>query len=124
MRHKEDKLQIACVQWFGLQYPEYAPLLHHSPNGGYRTPVEGRIFKAMGTRAGFPDLILLLPTAEYTLLAIEMKADKGRQSDSQKAWQRIAEQHGIHYVVVREFTDFKNIIDTHIKNYEQQRKNH
>ena len=119
MRHNEDALQKSCVSWFGMQYPQYRLLLHHSPNGGYRTAAEGAIFKAMGTRAGFPDLILLLPSEDNTMLAIEFKTKEGRQSDNQREWQRIAERYGIRYEVVREFLDFKQIIDNHIQSYER-----
>lgn len=31
MKHDEDELQIACVNWFGMQYPKLSKLLHHSP---------------------------------------------------------------------------------------------
>lgn len=33
-KHEEEALQMACVQWFKLQYPHV--IIHHSPNGGKR----------------------------------------------------------------------------------------
>lgn len=64
MRHIEENMQIACARWFGLQYPRYAQLLHHSPNGGRRNYIEAARFKAMGTKAGFPDFVLFHPSTK------------------------------------------------------------
>ena len=114
MRYKEEQTQVACVRWFGLQYPEYALLLHHSPNGGYRTAYEGKAFKRMGTRAGFPDLILLLPRGKHPFLCIEFKTDKGRQTESQKAYQQAVESVGAVYAVCRSFDEFKTTIERYI----------
>lgn len=115
MRYKEEQTQVACVRWFGLQYPEYALLLHHSPNGGYRTAYEGKAFKSMGTRAGFPDLIFLLPRGKHPFLCIEFKTDKGRQTESQKAYQSAVESVGAVYAVCRSFDEFKTTIENYLK---------
>lgn len=125
-RHTEDKLQIQCVRWMQLQYPKLAPLLHHSPNGGARSKTEGAIFKAMGTRAGFPDLFLYLPR-EYHLpgggkkiihgLAIELKTTErgSRQSDAQKQWQQQLTEQGYLYVVCRTLEEFQKVITDYIQ---------
>lgn len=42
--------------------------------------------KALGTKAGFPDLLLPVGTSQHTGLAIEMKTDKGRTSPHQDGW--------------------------------------
>lgn len=120
MRHDEDRLQQACVRWFDMQYPEYRLLLHHSPNGGFRTKAEGSIFKSMGTRAGFPDLIFLLRCREATALAVEFKTDKGRQSEAQKEWQRTAERYGIVYTVVRSADEFVAAVSRYIALAEEE----
>lgn len=112
---EEDRLQIACVKWFDLQYPEYRLLLHHSPNGSNKSKAAAGIFKAMGERAGFPDLILLLARHNYNALAIEMKTHKGYQSPGQKEWQQVAISNGIKYEVVREFDSFMQIINEYLK---------
>lgn len=116
MRHNEEHLQESCVRWFDLQYPSHRLLLHHSPNGGRRDAREGARFKAMGTRAGFPDLILLLPSIAGNYLAMEMKSDKGRQTESQKAMQSAIVNAGGSYAVVRSFDEFRNIVDFWMKN--------
>ena len=121
MRYKEEQTQVACVRWFGLQYPEYALLLHHSPNGGYRTAYEGKAFKSMGTRAGFPDLIFLLPRGKHPFLCVEFKTDKGRQTESQKAYQQAVESVGAVYAVCRSFDDFKTTIENYIQQYNENK---
>jgi hypothetical protein len=101
-----------------LQFPGVAKLLHHSPNGGRRNAREAARFKAMGTRAGFPDLILLLARPPYNYLAVELKTEVGRQRDSQKDFQRLMSEHGGRYVVIRSVEDFIQ----EVTNYIQPRK--
>ena len=112
MRHIEDGIQISCVTWFGLQYPKLALLLHHSPNGGKRSASEAGRFKRMGTRPGFPDLLLLIPSGEFHGLLIELKTEQrgSKQTDNQKAYQEIAVKYGYKYVVCRSFEQFQDII--------------
>ena len=104
--HEEEDLQTACVEWFSLQYRKYAMLLHHSPNGGKRRLIEAKRFKAMGTRAGFPDLQLCLPSGKYHGLFIELKSRKGIQQPSQKAMQEALEGAGYRYEIVRSIDGF------------------
>ena len=117
MRHIEDRIQEACVSWFDLQFPKLSRLLHHSPNGGKRNAREGARFKAMGTRAGFPDLILLYPAAGYHALLIEMKTKQrgSKQTESQKDYQRLAEAYGYKYTVCRSFDEFRHTILSYMK---------
>lgn len=114
-RHIEDNLQIACVKWFDLAYPALKRLLVHVPNGGYRNVLEAAKFKRMGVRAGFPDLLLLLPNKKYPCMGIEMKTAKGKQSENQKAYQSLFEHRGYRYVVTRSLDDFIHEITEYIK---------
>ena len=113
--HLEAQLQKNCVNWFDFQYPDKRLLLHHSPNGGYRNSIEGALFKAMGTRAGFPDLILLEPHGGHPFLAIEMKSGKGRQTEYQKQYEAILKKVGAEYFVVRSLDEFIKIINDYLK---------
>lgn len=115
MRHIEDNLQKSCVQWFSLQYREYAKLLHHSPNGGKRNAIEAAKFKAMGVRAGFPDLILCIARHGYHGLFVELKTEKGRQTDNQKYYQCVLEEQGYRYEVVRSIEDFQTILNDYLR---------
>ena len=120
-KHIEDSLQIECVRWFTLQYPEYSALLHHSPNGGARSKVEGAIFKKMGVRPGFPDLFLYVPREYapgkwYHGLAIEMKTEErgSRQSDVQKLWEKRLSGMGYVYCVARTVDNFISICEEYL----------
>lgn len=113
-RHDEDDLQMACVRWFSYQHPRLAPLLHHSPNGGYRNTREAARFKAMGVRAGFPDLVLLVPTSSHPFLCIEMKTPKGRLSEHQEAYRDAVTAAGGRYEVVRDFDGFVALVDEYL----------
>lgn len=117
MRHIEENTQMACVKWFAYQYPQYYPYLHHSPNGGKRNVREGARFKAMGVKAGFPDIAIYLFSEECRGLFIEMKTGKGRQTESQKEWQRMLVGQGCRYEVCRSFEEFKTAVESYIDNY-------
>jgi hypothetical protein len=69
----------------------------------------------MGTRAGFPDLILLYPASGYPYLAIEMKALAGKQTDYQKEYQKIVETTGAKYIICRSLDDFQKEIKDYLK---------
>lgn len=115
MRHLEDQLQKSCIRYFDYKYPQLRNRLHHSPNGGKRNRIEAAKFKAMGTRAGFPDLILLHPNKFYPFMGIELKTKTGTQSEYQKGYQRTFEEIGARYVVVRSLDDFINEINRYLE---------
>lgn len=115
MSHEESKIQISCVTWFRLQYPKLKLLLFAVPNGGARRRAEAQIMKAEGTTAGVSDLLLLFPAKHYHGLCIEMKTEKGRQSDSQKIWQQSAEFAGYKYIICRSFEDFREQVSAYLR---------
>ena len=78
-------------------------------------PIEASKFKQMGVRAGFPDLILLIPNRFYPFCGIELKAKTGRQSENQKAYQKEFESIGAKYVVVRSLDEFIKVVDNYLK---------
>lgn len=106
MRHLESNLQTSCVRWFRYQFPQYARLLFAVPNGGARSQVTGAILKAEGVVAGVADLLLLVPSGRFHGLCIEMKTRTGRQSQSQKDWERDVRGQGYEYTVCRSLDDF------------------
>ena len=108
-------MQSACIKWFDYQYPKISRLLHHSPNGGSRNILEAKKFKYMGVRAGFPDLILLIPRHGFASLCIEMKVGKNKQTQNQKQWQELAESANNKYAVCRSFEEFVKIINDYLK---------
>ena len=103
------------MAWFRLQYPRYALLLVANANGGKRSPIEAAIMKGEGVTAGVADLTLYLPNEEYHGLLIEMKTAKGRQSPSQKLWQKLVQSAGYRYEVCRSLEEFQDLIREYLK---------
>jgi hypothetical protein len=60
--------------------------LHHSPNGGKRSALIGAQMTALGTKKGFPDLVLPKRSFGWNGLVIEMKHGKGKETDEQEQW--------------------------------------
>lgn len=116
--YREDRLQIDCKYWFDCQYPQYRLLLHHSPNEGLlmKHDRDGAKRKAMGMRPGFPDFIFLMPNRQYPYLAMELKSEKGRQSDHQKEYQQAVENAGGRYMVIRSLDEFMREINGYLNN--------
>lgn len=111
---EEHQLQCFCVRWFQLSFPEFRGLLFAVPNGGRRDQTTGRKMKEEGVVAGVADLILFKACGGFHGLAIEMKTEKGRQSDSQKSWEKKVIGEGYKYSVVRSFDDFKCLIISYL----------
>lgn len=113
---EEHRIQVACVRWFRLKYPHLASRLFAVPNGGRRDGITGARLKEEGVLAGVADLILLVPNADYHALLIEMKTPKGRQSESQKAWQRaVAGNDDYLYVVCRSLEEFMKVVEEYLQ---------
>jgi len=117
MKRTEDRLQIAAIRWFKMQYPDI--MIHHSPNGGYRTKVEGGIFKAMGTIAGFPDIFIMKPNEKYHALFIEFKSEKGIQTKWQKHFEYKSERNGYKYVICRSLDEFMDVVRNYLNDKRQ-----
>lgn len=113
-RDLEHRLQCACVRWFRLAYPQHHHNLFAVPNGGYRTPATAAKIKAEGALPGVSDLILLIARGGYHGLLIELKTDKGRQSEAQREWQRLIEADGYKYVVVRSIEEFIKVVEAYL----------
>jgi hypothetical protein len=110
----EETLQEKCVDWFDRHYPELRLLLHHSPNEGRRSIVEGAHLKASGMRPGFPDLVLLMPSGEWHWLAMEFKGKGGRLSDAQKKYAEYLKGHEVKHIVVWSFDEFVSAIQGYV----------
>lgn len=109
----ENAIQQQCYMWFHNTYPFLRGLLFAVPNGGARTAVDAKIFKATGVYPGVSDMLFMY---RGITVCIEMKTLKGFQSDNQKWWQKKVEEHGFEYHVCRSLQQFKNIITKTIEN--------
>ena len=79
-----DPVSLDYIRQAGVT--DIVTALHHIPNGGKRSAIEGKHLKEMGVKAGVPDLCLPVPNAKYHGLYIEMKVGKNTTSDSQEWW--------------------------------------
>jgi hypothetical protein len=80
------------------------------PNGGNRSPITGAILKAEGVRAGVADLFLMEASGEFHGLWIEVKLPKGRQSDKQKEFEKIATERGYKYILFVQWMNLKTAL--------------
>lgn len=111
----EHDLQVSCVNWFRLMYPDYAKLLFAIPNGGYRTPTTARYMKAEGQQSGVPDMMLAVPRHKSHGLWIEMKNGKaGRVSENQTEMMKQLWNQGYECRIARSIDDFMNIIQEYL----------
>ena len=114
----EDAEQMALFRWAELQAGKYPELrmLFHIPNGGSRGKAEAGRFRAMGVKAGVPDLCLPIAKAGYHGLYIEMKRTKGgRVSREQTGWLDDLRKRGYVAAVCKGWEDAARVIEWYIK---------
>lgn len=106
----EDKLQQNCVIWFNNAFclKNHNPKcnIFSVPNGGSRNLLEAKRLKATGLKAGVSDLIVLMPDR---CIFIELKTEKGIQSDKQKEFENDVKALGFEYYLIRTFEQFQNL---------------
>ena len=113
----EDEEQIAVMSWAALmegRYPELR-LLHHIPNGGKRGKREAAVFKAMGVKAGVPDLFLPCAREGYHGLYVEMKALDGRPSKAQLEMLKALSGQGYRCVVCHGADEARRVIEDYLR---------
>lgn len=76
----EEQLQRAIVRFLGVALPPDSYLFATTNQRGTRKKFEMGILKAMGARAGVPDLCLI---HRGRFFGLEVKAEKGRLSEHQ-----------------------------------------
>ena len=104
----EDQLQQIIVIWFKNEYQMHGKgLIFSVPNGGSRNLLEAKKLKQTGAMAGVSDLIVLLPSK---CLFIELKAEKGIQSEVQKIFEERVKNLNFDYFIIRSLEEFKKII--------------
>lgn len=113
-RHIESDIQVACVSWFRMSYPQY--LCFSVPNGGSRNAIEAANLKREGALAGVADMLVLI---HGHILFVEMKTATGRQSEHQKNFEGKVRSLGFDYVICRSLKEFILTVEKWIKNIEQ-----
>lgn len=116
MKNIESQIQQACIRWVRLEYPRL--IVYAIPNGGKRDAVTGAILKAEGVLAGVADIFVAKANKYHHGLYIEMKAPKGKQVSSQRAFERAVSLEGYQYSLCRSFEDFRAVIKTYLEDVE------
>lgn len=83
-RRPEEALQKAVAAYLDAVLPPEWRWFHVPNQRGTRKAWENKLLKAMGVKAGVPDIVLLGPDARVAF--IELKAGKGTLSADQKDW--------------------------------------
>ena len=82
MKREEQRIRQTIVQhWRARAMP--GCVWWHSPNGGWRNPIEAKIFQSAGVKPGVADLVFL---HEGQFFSLELKAYGGRLTESQSAF--------------------------------------
>jgi hypothetical protein len=115
MKKPEQALHIQVARFLKLVLRE--PTLWSTFPAGGGGKVRGSFLKAMGLQAGMPDILIFDrgPTINngvtFTrLIGLELKAGKGRQSDSQKDIARRFEQVGGVYLIARSLDEVEILL--------------
>jgi hypothetical protein len=110
MRRPEEQLHRSVVAFLrsAVPGPPEGVWFTHPHNEGRRTKVDAAVAKAMGQRAGTPDLLLC---HRGRLIAIELKAPKGRVSEAQAQCQHDLTLAGAVVTTVRSLEEFAAFIE-------------
>jgi hypothetical protein len=105
----ERQIQIECVSYFRMRYPECSGVFFSVPNGGARNAWTAKNLRDEGALSGVADLLLLVPRHGFAGLCIEMKKPGGKVSESQKAFKAAVERFKYKYVVCYSVDEFKAV---------------
>jgi hypothetical protein len=111
---KEESEQINLMSWLMIYNPKAWARTHHSPNGGIRSIVTAVRLKRMGTKRGFPDLVMLVPSGRFNGLALELKVDKNKPTKEQIEWLSFFSECGFHAVSVVGFDAARRVIEKYL----------
>jgi hypothetical protein len=104
----ELQLQAQIFQYHWNTRPSERGLLFHVNNKA-RNSIEGAKFKALGVIPGVSDLVYLKTEGKPVL--IELKIEKGTQSEHQKKWQQLVLKAGYRYEICRSLEDFIKLLE-------------
>jgi hypothetical protein len=108
----EDQLQQKIVIDFRNRNLKNDNLIFSVPNGGSRNPIEAMKLKKTGTMAGVSDLIIMAPNR---IMFLELKTEKGIQSEVQKNFQNKVEALGFEYLLIRNLKQYEDLMQTLLK---------
>lgn len=113
----ETPIHKAIVEWLETMLPK-TWIVHHSPNTRKLKPQTGKLFKRMGTKAGFPDIIIMgvwtssLDERRPEVYFVEVKAPnekKSKLSETQIAFAKKARTLGFEVEEARSIEDMRRL---------------
>lgn len=122
MSQEEHRIQVSIADYLKIALTE-STIFFAVPNGGHlvakekitaagkkkRVSPAAMKLKREGLQNGVADIIVIdqdpFPAGGSRVIALEVKAAKGRQSEDQKAWAQKASKAGVAYYVVRSIED-------------------
>lgn len=103
---KETDIQRQIIDYLTL----CGHLVCRMPMGGVRHTLNGKTFYKKNPLKGFPDLFFFHADRSGTMICIEVKTEKGRQSAEQKQWQAQLKAYGIECFVARSVDDVRQFL--------------
>jgi hypothetical protein len=103
-QHPEDVVQKAIVNWLRNVLRGEAMVVHIANNP--RSARDGARLKALGLVAGAPDLLVVLPHGRGCF--IEVKSQKGRVQEAQKAFELTCRALDWPWLVARSIDDVRS----------------
>jgi len=101
----ESQLQQQIILFENNNYSiKKESIIFAVPNGGSRNILEAKLLKATGVMAGVSDLILII---KNKIFFIELKTEKGIQSDQQKIFESKVSDLGFEYLIFRSLEQYK-----------------
>ena len=107
-RAPEYRLQMAVKSYLDMALPGDV-VWYHVPNGEKHDKRTGAKLKAMGVKAGVPDLAFVLPPAGQAAF-IELKTEDGDQSSNQTAFRLSVRQAGGLEAVARSVEEVESVL--------------
>jgi hypothetical protein len=104
----EEQLHRAVVQLLQVYQSRGLLAFCHPANGGWRSKAEAGAFKAMGVRAGVPDLLVWLPGGGH--FQVELKAGSGKLSAHQAAWISRMTDMGVAVHIIRSLDSLEALL--------------
>ncbi len=95
-RNDEEQLQRSIASYLKIAAPK--AMWFAVPNGEHRSKATGGRLKAMGVRAGVPDLCFIV--SRWRVAFMELKVAGGRMSKPQEAFAAYCEENMIPHAVV------------------------
>ncbi len=112
----ENNLQQQIVVWFNNNYclknHINRGIIFSIPNGGTRNKFEAITLKSTGLLKGASDLVVIFPNGK--LCFVELKIEKGIQSNEQKEFEERITKAGYEYHLIRSLDAFKELTNNNI----------